>query len=81
MQDLESLLSIDHWHLPAKIGAMWADRIAHICQRRWVGHMSLAMFCFSLVCVLLEVARNLQKHVAQYKAGMVGWRPPVARYT
>ena len=25
---------------------MWADRIAHIRQRRWVGHMSLAMFCF-----------------------------------
>ena len=28
--------------------------------------MSLAMFCFSLVCVLLEVARNLQKHITQF---------------
>ena len=35
VQVLESLLSIDHWHRPAKIGAIWADRVAHICQRHW----------------------------------------------
>ena len=58
VQVLESLLSINHWHRPAKIGAIWADRVAHICQRHWVGHMSLAMFYFFLACVL-------QKRVAQ----------------
>ena len=81
VQVLESLLSINHWHRPAKIGAIWADRVAHICQRHWVGHMSLAMFYFFLACVLLEVACNLQKRVAQCKAGMVEWKPPVERYT
>ena len=32
VQVLESLLSMNHWHRPAKIGAIWADRVAHICQ-------------------------------------------------
>ena len=81
VQVLESLLSINHWHRPAKIGAIWADRVAHICQRHWVGHMSLAMFYFFLACILLEVACNLQKRVAPCKAGMVEWKPPVERYT
>ena len=75
----ESLLSIDHWHRPAKLGAIRAGRVAHICQKHWVGHVSLAMFCFFLVCVLLEIARNLQRRIAPCKAGMVGWKPPVER--
>ena len=43
--------------------------------------MSLAMFYFFLACILLEVARNLQKRIAPCKAGLVEWKPPVERYT
>ena len=63
---LESLLSIDHWHRPAKLGAIRTSRVAHICQ----GHMSFAMFCFFFVCILLEIACYLQKRMAPCKAGV-----------
>ena len=70
VQVLESLLSIDHWHRPAKLGAIRTGRVTHICQRHWVGHMSLAMFCFFFVCILLELACYLQKRIAPCKAGV-----------
>ena len=66
VQVLESLLSIDHWHRPAKLGAIRTSRVTHICQ----GHMSFAMFCFFFVCILLESAYCLQQRMAPCKAGV-----------
>ena len=66
VQVLESLLSIDHWHRPAKLGAIRTSRVTHICQ----GHMSFAMFCFVFVCISLEIAYYLQKRMAPCKAGV-----------
>ena len=66
VQVLESLLSIDHWHRPAKLGAIRTSRVTHFCQ----GHMSFAMFCFVFVCISLEIAYYLQKRMAPCKAGV-----------
>ena len=79
VQVLESLLSIDHWHRPAKLGVIRAGRVAHICQKHWVGHMSLAMFYFFLA--YRSKLRATCKGASRHKAGMVGWKPPVERYT
>ena len=40
---LESLLSIDHWHLPTALGAAWTRRVAHLCQGR--GTLKEGFFC------------------------------------
>ena len=65
VQVLESLLSLDHWHRPAKLGAMRTGRVTHI-----FGNVSFAMFCFFFVCILLEIACHLQKRMAPCKAGV-----------
>ena len=54
MQVVESLLSINHWHRLAKIGAIWADRVAHICQRHLVGHVPRHVLLFPC----LRIARS-----------------------
>ena len=75
VQVLESLLSIDHWHRPAKLRALRTSRVTHICQ----GHMSFAMF---LLFLCLHIARNCDATCkSAWRYVKQEWKPPVERYT
>ena len=69
VQVLASLLS--------PITGIGRQNSVHICQRHWVGHMSLAMFYFFLVCaflagLLLAISRGHSAPVRSL-AGCRGW--------